>query len=66
MRHVIPLGAGGRAGRCVVEGVAGGGVWGGRSLMVVVRRVLRFLVDILNKVIIVLYMLLLFILLLLL
>ena len=37
MRHVIPLGAGGRAGGRVVEGVAGGGVWGGRSLMVVVR-----------------------------
>ena len=58
MRHVIPLGAGGRAGKRVVGGVAGGGVWGGRSLMVVVRRVLRFLVEMLNKVIIVLYMLL--------
>jgi len=58
VRHVIPLGAGGRAGGRVVGGVAGGGVWGGRSLMVVVRRVLRFLVEMLNKVIIVLYMLL--------
>ena len=57
MRHVIPLGAGGKAGKHVVKGVAGGGVWGGRSLMVVVRRVLRFLVEMLNKVIIVLYML---------
>ena len=66
MHHVIPLEAGGKAGKCVVEGVAGGGVWGERSLIVVVRRVLRFLVEMLNKVIIVLYMLLLFILLLLL
>ena len=66
MRHVIPLKAGGKARKHVVEGVARGGVWGGRSLMVVVRRVLRFLVEMLNKVIIVLYMLSLLILLLLL
>ena len=53
MRHVIPLGAGGR-GRGYVEAGSGDEVWGGSSLIVVVRRVLRFFVDMLNKVVIVL------------
>ena len=44
MHHVIPLRAGGRGGR-YVEGISGGGVGGGSSLIVVVRRVLRFFVD---------------------
>ena len=54
MRHVIPLGAGERGGGGYVEAGSGGGVWRGSSLIVVVRRVLRFLVEMLNKVIIVL------------
>ena len=55
---MIPFGAGGREGR------AGGGTVPGRSsgessLRVVERRVFRFFVDMLNKVVITLYMLLL-------
>ena len=37
-----------------VEAGSGDEVWGGSSLIVVVRRVLRFFVDMLNKVVIVL------------
>jgi hypothetical protein len=56
VRHVIPLGAGGRDGGGYVEAGTGtgGGVWRGSSFIVVVRRVLRFFVEMLNKVVIVL------------
>ena len=67
MCHIIPFGAGGRErGGRYIEGVVGGGVEGGSSFIVVVKRVFRFLVDMLNKVVMVLYMLLLLLLILLL
>ena len=54
MRHVIPLGAGGRGRGGYIKADTGGGVWRGSSFIVVVRRVLRFFVEMLNKVVIVL------------
>ena len=67
MRHIIPFGAGERErGDRYVDGVVGGGIEGGSSFIVVVRRVFRFLVDMLNKAVMVLYMLLLLLLVLLL